>query len=138
MGLDRYFWRIGRIDRGPFPAGRKTLHVAGKRFPIPENVADFATRRVLAHISENLSFYVVSSKFRHAGRLGRGAFPPSRGTLHMARGVSRFRKTFPDSGKSGRFSDPNGYSRYARKFKILCNSLGISAHRPTSQEDIST
>ena len=75
--------------------------MAGKRYtrprsgvPISENAADFATRRVIAHISENLSFYVVIPKFRRTGRIDRGAFPSGRETLHMARGVSRFRETF--------------------------------------------
>ena len=65
---------------------------------------DFATHRVIAHISANLSFYVVSPKFRRTGGIDRGAFPSGRETLHMARGVSRFRETFSDLGNAAYFA----------------------------------
>ena len=78
---------------------------SGKRFQGSESVAHFATERVIAHISENLSFRRISSKFRRIVRLGRKTFPSARETLHMA--VVRFPdfvERFPISGNAAGFS----------------------------------
>ena len=76
--------------------------MAGKRYawpksvcPISENVEDFAPRRVIAHISANLSFYVVRSTCRRTGSIDRDAFPPGRETIHMAGAFPDFGERFP-------------------------------------------
>ena len=104
MELARYFGALAELAGCHFQMAGKRHTWPGSVFPISENVADYATRRVISHISENLSFYVVSPKFRRTGGLDMDAFPSGRETLHMARGVSRFRKRFPRSGNAADFS----------------------------------
>ena len=62
FGISAILRRTGRLGTKAFPSGRKTLRMAGQRFPIPgsvflvsENVADFATQRDISDIPENLS-----------------------------------------------------------------------------------
>ena len=62
-GIRSKFWRIGRLGRETLTYGRKTLRTAGKCFPdfgkrfqVSENAGGFATKRVISHISANLSF----------------------------------------------------------------------------------
>ena len=58
MELPRNFGAFSRLGIETFPSGRETLRVVGKRFadfgkrfPISENLADFATQMVISNIS---------------------------------------------------------------------------------------